>query len=427
LKIAIVSNSRSDSNGGSARVAQEMARYFASVHEVMLICPGDRAVSRQETDNLTRFEVLGAGKGDVCVPSLTPGSQRRLSAALEAFGPDVIHSHDPLSINQVVQAWANERGVPFVHTAHLDPSRYLDFGISDVTRLFKFYAIERTVTHLLEEFYRNCDAVVAPNKAADSELRHFGYMGSIFVIPNGRTLGEYRSCKNSNIGAKEKVLTFIGWISGRKNQLFLVQATKYLPDNYRLQIVGTWLDPSYRRTVERAMQEQSYANIRFLGQIDYAEIPARLEETHVFVSASKMEVQSLAVIEALASGTPVVGLSNETIDELVDDTVGFRLPKDASPQDFADRVRAICELTQSDYDGLCERARLRVQSHDWSVVMTQTIAAYQQVALVTSPRAVSRTTRMHLALTAMSSSLAFPLVGPTSRYLQARGSRATSR
>ena len=46
------------------------------------------------------------------------------------------------------------------------------------------------------------------------------------------------------------------------------------------------------------------------------QIPNYLERAHVFPSASKMEVQSLVVIEALASGTPVVGLSNETIDEL---------------------------------------------------------------------------------------------------------------
>ena len=408
-------------------MAQEMARYVARTHEVLLICPGDRAVSRRETDNLTLCEVLGAGKGDVCVPSLTRGSQRRLSAALDAFVPDVVHSHDPLSINQVVQAWANARGVPFVHTSHLDPSRYLDFGISDVTRLFKIHAIERMVTRLLKEFYRNCDAVVAPNNAAESELRHFGYTGSIFVIPNGRDLGEYRPCKNADVGAQEKVLTFIGWISSRKNQLFLMHATKYLPENYRLQIIGTWLDPSYRRTVEHTMREQSFTNVRFLGQIDHAKILERLEETHVFVSASKLEVQSLAVIEALASGTPVVGLSNETIDELVDDTVGCRLPKDTSPQDFADRVRTICELAQPDYDGLCERARQRVQAHDWSNVTAQAIAAYQQVAQVTGPRAVSRSTRMHLALTAMSSSLAFPLVGPASLYLRARGSRAATR
>jgi len=54
-----------------------------------------------------------------------------------------------------------------------------------------------------------------------------------------------------------------------------------------------------------------------MGEIPYHQIPQILEKTHVLVSASKMEVQSLVIIEALTSGTPVVGLANETIDELI--------------------------------------------------------------------------------------------------------------
>jgi hypothetical protein len=48
----------------------------------------------------------------------------------------------------------------------------------------------------------------------------------------------------------------------------------------------------------------------------------------VSISASAMEIQSLAVIEALASGTPVVGLSNEAVAELavpVHNLPGFEL------------------------------------------------------------------------------------------------------
>jgi hypothetical protein len=92
-----------------------------------------------------------------------------------------------------------------------------------------------------------------------------------------------------------------------------------------------------------------------------------------------MEVQSLVVIEALASGTPIVGLSNETVDELVDDNVGIRLPAEASPQEFAAAVQHICELPTGDYQKLCAGARQRVINLDWSNVMEKTITAYDEV------------------------------------------------
>jgi hypothetical protein len=99
----------------------------------------------------------------------------------------------------------------------------------------------------------------------------------------------------------------------------------------------------------------------------------------VLVSASKMEVQSLVVIEALASGTPVVGLANETVDELVDESVGCRVPSEATPEAFARCVERICALPQSEYDRLCENARRRVETLDWSVVVGRTSDAYEKI------------------------------------------------
>jgi hypothetical protein len=102
-----------------------------------------------------------------------------------------------------------------------------------------------------------------------------------------------------------------------------------------------------------------------------------------------MEVQSLSVIEALASGTPVIGLSNETIDELVDARVGFALPQRASPAAFAQRIQALCSLPQPHYDRLCRSARARVAHLGWPQIQAQTAAAYAELAERRRPRARS--------------------------------------
>jgi hypothetical protein len=119
--------------------------------------------------------------------------------------------------------------------------------------------------------------------------------------------------------------------------------------------------------------------VTFAGPVDHDRIPGYLARSHVFVSASRMEVQSLALIEALASGTPVVGLGNETVDQFVDETVGRRLPADAAPAEFARAVRAICELPQPDYAALCARGRARVLGLDWQCVVEETARAYQRL------------------------------------------------
>jgi glycosyltransferase involved in cell wall biosynthesis len=217
------------------------------------------------------------------------------------------------------------------------------------------------------------------NQPARQSLRKFGYQGKIYIIPNGRNLARYEDCDRPNIESEEKVLSFVGFISERKNQSYLLEVMIHLPATYQLRLIGGALTPGYERQLKRFRERHNLDNVHFLGKIPHEEIPSKLAETHVFVSASTMEVQSLVIIEALASGTPVVGLTNETVEELVDDDVGCRLPRDAPPKEFARCVEEICSLSPKEYATLCEQARTRVQDLDWSNVVEETVAAYQEL------------------------------------------------
>lgn len=206
-----------------------------------------------------------------------------------------------------------------------------------------------------------------------------GFGGKVFVIPNGRDLQRYAQCRIADIGLTRKTLTFVGHISPRKNQVFLLEVLSVLPRSYRLQLVGKPLNPDYGKRLQHLCDQYGLDNVVFTGQVPQTEIPSYLEDTHVFVSASRMEVQSLVVIEALASGTPVVGLSNETIDELVDAEVGCWLPADADPGAFARCIERICALSRPEYARVCAKARDRVREFDWSHVVAQTVEAYEEL------------------------------------------------
>jgi glycosyltransferase involved in cell wall biosynthesis len=313
--------------------------------------------------------VKSAGEGDVCIPILSQKNVNRIVEFLDRFEPDIVHAHEPVSLAFVGQIWATIRGVPFVYTPHVLPSRFIDFGASDLIQMLKWPLTETVARQFLNTFHQGCDAIVALNRYAAADIRQFGYEGRILNIPNGRDLAKYRACQTADPVSREKVLTFVGFVSPRKNQLFLLQALKHLSSGYRLQIVGRVLKSSYAQELEDFCRMNNLRNVVFTGQVAHEQIPAYLQQTHVFVSASKMEVQSLAILEALASGTPVVGLSNETVDELVDDRVGCRLEGDSSPQAFAQCVEALCELPPSEYALMCWRARQRVERFDWANVV----------------------------------------------------------
>ncbi len=379
MKVVFTTLFKRGLGGGEGRVAHELARQFAKNHDVLLICPAEKTGVYAE-DNLQIFGIQSAGEGEFAMPALTSKTVNALMDYLDAFEPDVVHAHEPALLGLITQVWARMRLVPFVHTSHILPDNVLQFGTADALdmKLLRSSFGEAVTQQLLDDFYENCDAIIALNQPAVESIRSFGYDGKIFVIPNGRDLSPYHACEYADPTLEQKTLAFTGYLTERKNQAYLLEVMTYLTEEYHLQLIGKSLKPDYgKRLQETCTKKGLDAQVTFTGQVAYEAIPDYLEAAHLFVSASKMEVQSLAVIEALASGTPVVGLANETIDELVDDSVGCRLSKETVPQEFAACIKKLSSLPAHAYEELCANARARVEHLNWSNVLDQTTEAYQ--------------------------------------------------
>ena len=381
MKIVFTSIFRPGMGGGDSRVAHELAQNFALEHDVVMVCPADQTGLKREQKGLGVFGIRSAGDEEFHMPDLSAGTVRELFDFLNDFQPDVIHAHDPALIGLMGQVWARMNLVPFLHTAHVLPSKALDFGATDAitTPLIKSVLNEAFISRLLTNFYTNCDALIALNQPALESIREFGFTGAIYVIPNGRSLSHYQPNIFADITQKQKVLLFIGFITERKNQAYLIEAMKSLPKNYTLRLVGKPHNPVYVKKLEDYCRKNGLNNVEFVGQVEHDQIPKYLEEAHLLPSASKMEVQSLVVIEALASGTPVVGLSNETIDELITDEVGAWVAKEEDPAEFAKHIERICNMPQDDYQNMCLAAKDRVAHLDWSNVVESTAEAYKKI------------------------------------------------
>jgi 1,2-diacylglycerol 3-alpha-glucosyltransferase len=377
-KILFISIFKEGYGGGEGRVAWEMARWFSKHYDVVMLCPGEKTGLVEDETGFKEFHVRSSGEKNLYLPLLNAIEVKRIYDFLEDFHPDVIHMHDPALLDVIGQLWAKYSRVPVFYTAHILPDRALDFGATEISSLLDTPINDGLVKRYLRNFYQQCDAVIGLNQITAAKIRKFGYRGRIFQIPNGRDLAMYHSEECADINENEKRLTFVGSLGKRKNQEFLIEAMQYLPAAYHLQLVGVPLDVSYQRELEKQVNKLG-VKVSFLGQLSQQEVAGVLANSHAFVSASKMEVQSLAIIEALASGSPVIGLGNETVDELVDESNGICLSNDASAREFAAAVRSVCERPQVEYRKLCQNAYSRVSALDWSCVMKKTIQSYETV------------------------------------------------
>ncbi|MBM3205447.1 glycosyltransferase family 4 protein [Candidatus Shapirobacteria bacterium] len=380
MRIVFTTFFKETRGGGLGRVSFEIAQAFAQKgHETVLVCPGEKTQLRKIAPHLTYLEIKSLGEDDVAIPYLTVANLQYLFNFLNKFSPAVIHGHDFGPITMVVQFWAINHQVPFVYTSHVLPTKFSQFAISEYSQAFGRFLDSTLLKKYFYVFFKSCDGLVALNESAKKDIVKFGFKEKIFVIPNGRNLQAYQKRKPASLSAKEKQLTFIGYLSKRKNQKYLLRVMECLPPHYVLNLIGSPINPKYLQELKAYAQKKKLKNVNFQGETPHEKIPEFLEKTHVLVSAATMEVQSLVIIEALASGTPVVGLSNETVDELVDEQVGVRLEKKTSPRLFAQKVKKICSLSSKDYETLCRECQKRVAHLNWPEIVRQTELAYQKL------------------------------------------------
>jgi 1,2-diacylglycerol 3-alpha-glucosyltransferase len=381
MRVVFTTFFRENKGGGCGRVSHEIAHAFAQQrHETVLICPGPRTEIKKVAPHLRYLQVKSVGEGDVAIPYLTVKNLQFIFNFLKSFSPQIIHAHDFGPISLVIQFWAINNQIPFVYTSHVLPTKTFDFAISESSKNLSRFLDSSLMKKYFFNFFKNSDALIALNKEAQKDILKYGFKNKIFIIPNGRDLKAYRACRLAKITEKEKQLTFIGYLSMRKNQKYLLRVMKCLSPNFTLNLVGSPINPNYLKSLKDYANKNHLKNVNFLGEVPYEQVPRILAKTHVFISASKMEVQSLVVIEALASGTPVVALSNETTNELVDDKVGFCLGKKTSPQVFAQQIKKICNLSPREYKILGQNARKKVAHLDWPEIVKKTELVYRELS-----------------------------------------------
>lgn len=377
MKILVLTYFYRNFGGGEGRVSYEIADNLAKnkENEIFLLAPG-KVFGMHKEGPLNVITYKSVGDGDFTAQSMSWMGLRKIYKILQDVNPDIVHSHSFVPpVPNLIQIWAIQHQKPFLYTTHILPTKAVHFPGVDLLNMIS-PVLKIPLKEYIKTFYDNCSAVIALNKFAEDDVRKFGFKGHIQRIPNGRDLSLYSKLK-INYSSGKIVLSYVGNINERKNQKFLIEAMRFLPSNYELRLIGPILSNDYYDEILKYIDKYKIENVKYLGKIPYEEIAGQLEESQIFVSAATMEVQSLVIIEAMASGTPVVGLSNETVDELIDPSVGIGLEKNASAKKFAEAILKIATLKESEYQKLATNSRDRVKDLDWSNVIKETEKFYE--------------------------------------------------
>jgi glycosyltransferase involved in cell wall biosynthesis len=240
---------------------------------------------------------------------------------------DVVHVHHAFLSGPLALRYCKSHGIPIVFTNHtrfdLYMEHYLPPLVPDVIG-------ETFLKAYLPTFCHQCNLVIAPSAGTAKIMRELGVSTPIAIIPNGIDFAPYDSpppLTRAEAGLPDEavVLMYVGRLSPEKNLAFLLRAffgvAAARPDVV-LALLGS--GPELENLRDQAAHSDYEARVCFLGKVAYHLVPAYLRLADVFVTASETEVHPFALIEALASGVPALGIASPGVgDTIVDGENGL--------------------------------------------------------------------------------------------------------
>lgn len=224
---------------------------------------------------------------------------------------------------------------------------------------------------------READYVVAQNSYSVSELRRLGVPpGRIFLVPLGIDLERFRPAAKA-AGPRPFRVLFVGQISIRKGLHHLLRAWRRLGlEDAELCVAGHVVDAAVAAELSRT------PGTRWLGQVPPQSLPEIYRDADVLVCPSLSEGGPFVVLEALASGLPVIATAHAQTG-LRDGIEGFVVPV-GDVTGIAERIRRLRDDTDL-RAALAANARQRALGFDWSARERRMGMLYRQILEGTEP------------------------------------------
>ncbi|MEA3226962.1 MAG: glycosyltransferase family 4 protein [Planctomycetota bacterium] len=236
---------------------------------------------------------------------------------------------------------------------------------------------------VFRRIWRDAAALVACSEGLKNRALRFLPSVSIDVIPNGVEIDRFSPAKSGSTAAKLRLLT-VGRLSGTKRVEMLVDAVEILhKDGVNLHFAiagGGQLEKQLRETVsERNLGEI----IEISGRLDPEVMPHVYRENDVFISATVQEGMSNAMLEAMASGLPIITTRCEGVEELIADN-GL-IVESANAEKIAEAARELAQDKQM-RKRMAVAARKRAEEFGWNDVALSYIEQYCKVLGLTESR-----------------------------------------
>lgn|SRR5512140_963937 len=391
MRILIACQTYAHSRNGPAVFTRRLAESLAGLgHAVCVVAPASGPHSERAVEAAVELEGIRAlplsRSANVFVTFLERPALRRV---FDAFSPDVVHVQDHYPLCAAVIREARLRGVPLIASNYFTP-----LAMTRQVRALSFRAFERFLWWTVVRTFDEAQVVTTPTPTAVALLAGQGLRAPLRAISCGVDLASFHPAPVDRAAVRERfglspsrrLLLYLGRVERDKSLDVLVEAVRLLGRaDVQLGIIGTGVDLERMRKVAAPLGEA----VAFAGFVESADLPDLLRSADLFGMPSANELQSIASLEAMSVGLPVLAANAGALPELVSDEINGRLFRPGDARDAADAIEWLLAHA-ADWSRMGEESLRRAREHDWRLVLERYVALYEEVAgapSTTSPEA----------------------------------------
>ncbi|GAP09267.1 glycosyltransferase [Bellilinea caldifistulae] len=338
-------------NGQAIFTANLAHGLAARGHQVWVVRPGTALRFTQISDGNVKV---------ICLPAvqlsfihkdlrLAVSYRRLLQRLFEQIHPDVVHVQDPSPFCQSAVREARQRSIPTIATHHPGPEISAPY-FARLPLPFK-RGVEAIGWRFVARHLNRADAVSVPSRSSAQMLAAHGIRRPAQPVSCGIRLSEFtppskvdreQILRGFGLPADRVIGLYVGRVDVEKRVDVLIEALATLPDEQvHLAIAGSGASlPQIRRLIQKRGLEH---RVHLLGNVPHEHLPALISASDIFLMPGDAESFSIATLEAMACGKPVLAAHASALPELVTHLQNGYLFQPKNPQSAAEGLKWLLE------------------------------------------------------------------------------------
>ncbi len=367
LRIVIPCDTFAPDINGAARFAERLAGGLVRKgHEVHIIAPAFDTSEGPRIENHDGVDMIVHRLRSHKVPQHKTlrwpepwGMTKKIAKVLTEVKPHAVHIQSHLMVGRFALQAARRQRLRVIATNHVMPENLMRYSL-----LPKFLhpLAMRIIWADAGRILRKMDALTTPTKRAAELLEDAAKVSGVLAISCG--IDASRFANNTPTDNSNPVALFLGRLDDEKKIDVLLKAVAKLTEHPKLRVELVGDGGERQRLGALAEQLGIEDRVHFLGHVSDQELPGIYERCTVFVMPSIAELQSIATMEAMASGRPVIGADAMALPHLVHDGDNGYLFPPGDVDRLADRLRRVLTADQAELARLSENSLHLIRSHD---------------------------------------------------------------